>query len=271
MKDILLYNTRKDKFFPSDYLGVYHVHILCHKGNAQFRMNEKSFSIEPNDFVIWQIGSDVYEFSYSADFDADFLIVARNFLIENNPENVWATKAYVYIKQNPVFHLLNSEKSQCESDFLRFREMLAKPIHLFQKEILGKQLQIFLLDLWDIYAREINRQIQLSNTSANLFHRFMDLVRQYAIIQREVAFYAERLCITPKYLSEIVTKGSGKPASYWINGYATQEVVALLKRMDISLAEIVECMNFSSLSHLSRFTKRMLGVSPSDYRKRMNI
>ena len=61
-------------------------------------------------------------------------------------------------------------------------------------------------------------------------------------------------------------KASGKPASYWINGYAIQEIIAMLKRQDINVSAIAHRMNFYNPSHLSRFVKNMLGVSPSEYR-----
>lgn len=267
--DILLFNTRTDKTAPADYVGQYHIHILCHKGQARFCMAEKTFQIEADDFVIWQIGSDIDEVVCSDDFDADFLLVSRNFLIENNPETVWATKGYVYIKHNPVFHLNEQDKALCDADFFRFREQLAGKDHLFRKEILGRQMQIFLFDLWNIYAQEINKLQQISSVQANLFNRFMDLVRQYAAGNREVTFYSEKLCVCPKYLSEVVRKGSGKPASYWINGYATQEIVALLKKPDLTLSEISERLNFYNQSHFSRFVKKVLGVSPSEYRNEL--
>lgn len=267
--DILLFNTFTDKNMPSDYVGRYHIHIFCNAGKAQFRMAERIFEIHANDFVIWQIGSDIYDVLYSADFDADFLMVSRTFLIENNPEKVWATKGYIYIKQNPVFPLEENESILIKSDFHRFRKQLAGKLHIFRREILGRLMQIFLFDLWNVYAREITKQENLSNLSAGLFHRFMDLLRQYSAENREVAFYAEKLCVTPKYLSEVVAKGSGKPASYWINGYATQEIIALLKNPDVTLTEIADRMHFYNLSHFSRFVKRMLGVSPSEYRNEL--
>ncbi|WP_353936351.1 helix-turn-helix domain-containing protein [uncultured Bacteroides sp.] len=131
-------------------------------------------------------------------------------------------------------------------------------------------MQIFLFDLWNIYANEINRQEQLSNISANLFSCFLDLVRQRVTENREVGFYANLLCVTPKYLSEVVRKGSGKSVSYWINGYAMQEIVTMLKNSDITLSEISDRMNFYSQSHFSRFVKKMLGVSPSEYRSELD-
>lgn len=263
--DILLFNTQSVRCLPSEYIGRYHVHILCHAGKAQFSMMDKTYAVEAGDWVIWPLGSEIYDALYSDDFEADFLLVERSFLIENNPEITWATKGYVFIKENPVFRLDERGKGLLQADFGLIRERLSQS-NIFRREILGRVLQIFLLDLWNVYEDAINRQEELNNVSACLFHRFMDLVRQYSTSEREVAFYADRLCVSPKYLSEIVKKGSGRPASYWINGYATQEIVAMLKKPEMTLTAISERMGFYNPAHFSRFVKKMLGMSPSEYR-----
>lgn len=266
--DIILFNTQTDHCLPSDYIGKYHVHILCHAGKANFSMMEKRHVMEAGDWAIWQIGSDIYDTAYSSDFDADILLVERNFLIENNPEVVWATKGYVFIKENPVFHLDEKGRRLLQTDFDLIRQRLSES-NIFRREILGRTLQVFLFDLWNVYAEAINRQEELSNLSASIFHRFMDLVRQYSSLEREVSFYADKLCVSAKYLSEVVKKGSGKPASYWINGYAAQEIVSLLKKPDITLSEISDRLNFYNPAHFTRFVRKMLGVSPSEYRRKL--
>ena len=263
-----MFNTQTDHCLLSDYRGKYHVHILCHAGKAQFSLMEKRYVMEAGDWAIWQIGSDIYDTDYSSDFDADILLVERNFLIENNPEVVWATKAYVFIKENPVFRLDEKERRLLQTDFDLIRQRLSES-NIFRREILGRTLQIFLFDLWNVYEEAINRQEELSNLSASIFHRFMDLVRQYSSSEREVAFYADKLCVSAKYLSEVVKKGSGKPASYWINGYATQEIVSLLKKPDMTLSEISDRLNFYNPAHFTRFVRKMLGVSPSEYRRKL--
>lgn len=266
--DIILFNTQTDHRPLSDYMGRYHVHILCHAGKALFSMMEKRYVIEAGDLAIWQIGSNIYDIAFSSDLDADILLVERNFLIENNPEVAWATKGYVFIKENPVFRLYEKGKRLLQTDFDLIRQRLSES-NIFRREILGRTLQIFLFDLWNVYEEAINRQEELSNLSASIFHRFMDLVRQYSSSEREVAFYADKLCVSAKYLSEVVKKGSGKPASYWINGYAAQEIVSLLKKPDMTLSEISDRLNFYNPAHFTRFVRKMLGVSPSEYRRKL--
>ena len=88
--------------------------------------------------------------------------------------------------------------------------------------------------------------------------------------EREVEFYAEKLFITPKYLTEVCKKNSGKTASQWIENYTTQRLIILLENKSLNFTEIADTLNFSSLSFFSRYVRKVLGVSPSEYRQRMS-
>lgn len=262
---IMLYNTAEIHKLPSDFLGRYHIHILCHAGKAQFSFMGNTYTMKEGDWTIWQMSSQITDALYSSDFKADFLLVDKNFLLEYNPEKVWASKAFVYIKQNPVFHLDNKGMAMIEYNFIQIKRRIAEP-HLFQKEILGKQLQIFLLDLWEIYRNAMENILRADNSSALLFTRFMNMLPVYSKTEREVEFYADKLCVSAKYLSEVVKKSSGHPASYWINGYAIQEILSLLKQPNLTFAEISYQMNFCNPAHFTRFVKKQTGDSPTELR-----
>ena len=267
---IMLYNTTENHKYPSDFLGRYHIHILCHAGKAQFSFMGMTYTMEEGDWTIWQMSSQINDTLYSPDFNADFLLVDKDFLLEYNPEKIWASKAFVFIKKNPVFHLDERGKAMIEHNFIQIKRRIAEP-HLFQKEILGRQLQIFLFDLWEIYKNAMEHIQQTDDSSALLFTRFMNLLPEYSKTEREVAFYANKLCVSAKYLSEVVKKSSGHPASYWINGYAMQEILALLKRSDLTLAEISNQMNFYNPAHFTRFVKKQTGDSPSELKRKINM
>lgn len=266
---ILLFNTVDDQKLPSDFLRRYHIHILCRAGKAQFSFMDKTYTMEQGDWTIWQMSSEISDALYSSDFNADFLLVDSDFLLEYNPEKVWASKAFVFIKQNPIFHLSERGMAMVEYNFIQFRRRLAEP-HLFQTDILGKQLQIFLLDLWEIYRSAIENVHNADNSTSLLFTRFMNMLPSYSKTEREVAFYADKLCVSVKHLSEMVKKSSGHPASYWINGYSLQEIYTFLKRPDLTLAEIANLMNFYNPAHFTRFVKKQTGKSPSELRQKLD-
>ena len=83
---------------------------------------------------------------------------------------------------------------------------------------------------------------------------------------RDIAYYADKLCVTPKSLSEICKSISGCGAAYWINRYTSVEISRLLRDRSLTLTDIAYRFDFSSPAHLSRYIRQNLGVSASEIR-----
>lgn len=86
--------------------------------------------------------------------------------------------------------------------------------------------------------------------------------------EREVAYYADKLCITPKFLSQVSRSVTGLPASQWIQFYSSFELVSLLNDTTKTLTEVSDLMLFENISHFSRYVKKILGKTPSEYRQK---
>lgn len=84
---------------------------------------------------------------------------------------------------------------------------------------------------------------------------------------RTVAWYADRLNVTPKHLSETVKRATGHSVMYFISQHTLSIVIDLLKNSPLSLSQLSEELGFSSLSYFTRYVRKHLGMSPSDYRK----
>lgn len=104
-----------------------------------------------------------------------------------------------------------------------------------------------------------------------MFADFLELAQKNAAEHRDVTFYSDKLCVTPKYLSEVVKKCGRRPASYWINGYAAQAITDMLRNRDLTIAEISYKLKFFNPPHFSRFVKRVIGMTPTEYRNSINI
>ena len=101
-----------------------------------------------------------------------------------------------------------------------------------------------------------------------LFDRFIALVGEYSSSQRGVGFYAEKLCLTSKYLSKLIKQASGRSAPDWINSFVILEAKNLLRYSDLSIKEIVFQLHFPNQSVFYKFFKTHTGMIPSEYRKR---
>ena len=83
---------------------------------------------------------------------------------------------------------------------------------------------------------------------------------------REVNWYADKLCVMPKYLSEVSRKVSGYAANYWINRYTVLDISRLLRDKSLTFVRISDMFGFSSPAYFSRYVQQHLGVSPTEYR-----
>lgn len=124
-----------------------------------------------------------------------------------------------------------------------------------------------ILDFFDFHS-VINREEGVSAQNASLMSRFLDMLENGDYRHnREVTYYADALCVTPKYLSEVSKKVSGYPANYWINRYTALDIARLLRDKTLTFVQISDMFHFSSPAYFSRYVQRMLGVNPTRYRE----
>jgi len=99
-----------------------------------------------------------------------------------------------------------------------------------------------------------------------LFTDFVQLVSRFATEHHTIDFYASQLCITPRYLSTIIKQVSGKSAKQWIDEALVTRIKIDLRHTDKPIATITDDMNFPNPSFLTKFFKRMTGMTPSQFR-----
>ncbi len=97
--------------------------------------------------------------------------------------------------------------------------------------------------------------------------KFILAVSEHFRTERQVSFYAHKLCITPKHLSSVIKEISGRTASDWIENYVVMEAKVLLKTTDMTIQEIAVYLNFANQSFFGKYFKHHTGVSPTTYRK----
>ncbi len=267
-KDILVAEELGKGLKLSDFARDYFIHILCHDGLGQFQLEGKMYQIRKNDLVIWLPSCQVDGVMFSPDFKATYFFVSYELMSKNNPDISWGIKGYLFSKENPVMGLNELTSEKCHRNFSSIKEKFEDRTHRFRSEIVNLQLQIFVMEMWNIFADQMEQRFH-SNEKGSLFERFLQLVNEHCFEHREVEFYSGLLAITPKYLTEVCKKSSGKTASEWIQNYTVQRLILLLKNLNLTFTDIADTLHFSSQSFFSRYVKKSLGISPSEYRQRM--
>lgn len=147
------------------------------------------------------------------------------------------------------------------------REKMSDRGHHYRTNLVKALLLAMFYDMSNVIWR-VEQQESKSQTRADvIFANFIRLLEQHFRQERRVSWYAEQLCITPKYLSEIVKQVSKRTPNEWIDNYVILEIRVLLKNSTKSIKEIAEELQFPNQSFLGKYFKEHIGVSPSQYRK----
>ena len=123
--------------------------------------------------------------------------------------------------------------------------------------------------MYDIFEAHTRRDASGVHTdrTAYIVKQLMDLLATgVSRTEREVKYYADRLNVSPKYLSATIKRVTGLTVTSYINRHAVPILKKYLDDERLSLSRISELMNFSSLSYFSRYCAKHLGKSPSEYR-----
>ena len=107
-----------------------------------------------------------------------------------------------------------------------------------------------------------------NNRSEELYNQFLNAVERYFNRYADVAFYAEQLNVSPRYLGQVTRRIADRSPKSVIDERITTEIALLLTTTSKPLKEIADQLGFSSQAHLSRFFKTQKGFSPSEYKSK---
>lgn len=244
---------------------------VCMSGSASIQVFDTKFRILPEMIVTlfpWQLVS-IKE--GSEDFRLIFFRVSEE-MFTDSLSSLWRlTPGFFFYMRK---HITSEPVKDDIRRFLSFCSLLAHrecaPANCRRESI----MQLLRVYYWDVYAMYVNDPLA-ENTKytrkEELAFRFMRLIIEERPPNLEVAYYAEKLGVSAKYLTNLVKSISGQSAREWIVYYTIVEIKALLRESTLDLKTIVSRVNFPDQSSLSRFFRHYTGMSPSQYRKNIHF
>lgn len=246
----------------------YICHAYCYKGYATFEFNNNSCRFEAGDcMIIPRRGDLTKELFQSDDFEVCVIYVTQEFIEVSTPQSNYGMKGHLSLFNNPIMHLTPSQQQRCIQNFENIKQRLRETTHHFLRDILINAVQCMILDFFDFHA-ELYGEDKITSQYYQLMEQFLDMLERGDYRRnRDIGYYADKLCVTSKYLSEVAKKVSGLPANYWITRYASLDISRLLRDRSLTFTEISDMFGFSSLSHFSRYVLNNLGAKPTDFRE----
>ncbi len=248
--------------------------VLCSRGGFVLEMNGRPENITRGDILICPPEVSIGRAEEAAVSDdepaADVKVMGicysslRSSLLTGR--SVWS--AMMYVRNNPVIHLNDHDLTLTELYYSVIRQKIGTVRDFYYKEIMQSLLLCALYELCVVINREIAPGADDNRLSRRslLFKQFVELLAASDCRDRSVAHFADRLCVTPKYLAAAVKTASGRNASDLILENAGEAIRHELLYSGKSIKEIAAEFDFPSVSGFGKFCRSRLGLSPRAYR-----
>lgn len=276
--DLSVINVRYDSGLrvlshPSRFDG--YLAFFCISGHLRMMINLTEFDVVENSLFINLPGNIIRVSKLDLDQKAKlhFIVVAmtRDYMSGLKMDINKLIERSMFILKSPCF-ILNEEEKKVAKEYLKLaREVLRSSLR-YKRECISSLLSSIFYLAGGMMEQRISESgavsdMRTSDRSKVIFDRFINLVTEHHMTERGMAFYADRLCITPKYLSKLVKNATGQSAPEWIDAYVILEAKNMLKYSDLPVKEVVSRLNFPNSSSFHKFFKAKTGMTPVQYRK----
>ena len=242
--------------------------IVMITGEATISIDMKNHVVRPNHIIVCSPDRVVRMVKCSANATAYFVAFSQAFV--NGIQLDLATSLPVFMRfgKAPVIVATQRDVEEIRQVFQLIKTMLGSDKERYRNEIIRSLFTTAFYIMADLNRRDAGSLPAKPGRGEVLFDEFMALLQQYNKRERNVSFYAERMNITPKYLSTVVKEVSGKTAARWIDESVILEAKTLLKYSGLNIQEIAARLNFSTQSFFGKYFKQHTGTSPSLYKRK---
>lgn len=242
--------------------------IFCLEGNIKVRISLKEYTITRNSVCIIIPGTIVEIISVSHDFRCISLAMGKNYMNLEQDHTLEILQLVKYLQRCPCYNLWGTNASYYRETFLAALKTAYWTENPLRENMLKSYIYLLYCYLFPV-VEDKDRTFQEDKSSSHqkeIYFRFVEMLQMNYREHRTVAYYAEALEITPKYLSKVVNAESGQTALRWIEDFVLLEAKALLKQKNTNIQHVSEKLNFPDQSSFGKFFKRLTGQSPKEYR-----
>jgi AraC-like DNA-binding protein len=236
-------------------------------GDAAIAINTSEYSLNKRSFVTILPHTIVHLKAYSQDFRCEIILFTPQTIINADVIREFFARLDSFVRL-PVLQLTEDEIYTVREFHKSFQLIYNRAKDNHVSSLMTQNLMLSFVcgvcKLYDAHADDI-RNVSISRKEGILL-AFTSMVLKQHTIHRQVAYYADQLCITPYYLNSICKELKQKNASQIITNIVVQDIKARLKHTKNSIQQIAEEMNFPNPSFFAMYFKRETGVSPKLYR-----
>ena len=243
------------------------MHLLCLAGEGSFVFNERCYHIVKNDLVVIPNPTKMKNLAAHDDLQVEWFAADYKFLQNLLPSNNYCIGGSISLNQDPVVPLTEEQATHILEDFRRLQGRMGDDNLQFYDELMGSLCLTLIYDIFEAHAQREATDSHTDRTAYIVKQLMALLATGISRTERDVSYYAERLNVSPKYLSATIKRVTGHSVTSYIDRHTIPILKDYLGDERLSLTQIADAMNFTSLSYFSRYCTKHLGQSPSEYRQ----
>ena len=233
------------------------------QGSARFTINLIEYTIQSGYIVVISPNSIIQITEISPDFDMQMMAIDYQFLPVSGKEDFLSY--LLHHQRNILLPLTPPEEAQITHYLTLMWDILQSPT--FRREVIQHHLASLLYNIGYIAQNKKQLSPNRQTRQEDIFQRFISLVNTHSTTERTVSFYADKLCLTPRYLNTVIRQTSQQTVMDWINQSIILEAKVLLKHSNRLIYQISDELSFPNPSFFCKFFKRMTGMTPQEYQK----
>ncbi len=234
---------------------------VCTSGCSHIKINLQEYEIDSPMLLTLMPGQIIEPMEMSANFQAYTIALSKRFLDMINIPG-WQQK-YLSMYNNPATPLNAEQLTATRFFFGILYRAAANSSNPFRLQVIENLIRVF------YYGGISCNEPPATHTAYknSMVERFLELVHEHYRTERMIGFYADRICVTPKYLSKVVKEHTGRSAGEWIESHVILDARAMLQSSDMTIQQIAASLNFPNQSFFGKYFKRATGLSPKEYRR----
>lgn len=237
--------------------------IICTSGSALIKVNLQEYNIEAPKLITLMPGQIGELLEKSSDFGGYAIALSRRFIDMVNLPG-WQ-RQYMTLYNNPISDIDEDMHIAMRTFYAILYRAAANDKNPFRLQVIENLIRVFYYGGISSFGSKSSNSESCKN---NIVERFIELVQTHYREERLIGFYANKLCITPKYLSKLVKENTGRSAGEWIESHVILEARAMLQSSEMTIQQIATSLNFPNQSFFGKYFKRAIGLSPKQYRSK---
>lgn len=240
--------------------------LICKKGEYEVLAGDRKYCLTGGSVLILMPYRNIRPVCHSADCDITGFFLGLDYYLKNNASGI-DYNIIMQLKEHPVVSFTPDQMKRLADLYSVIKDRVTFRGNPYSETCIKSLIGAFMAEIKSVCElKSPESDIVPMTRKESITDDFFHILLANYTSERSVCFYAEKMCLAPKYLSTVVKQVSGHTILEWINEVVLNRIKCMLSTTDMTVLQISQELNYSNPSFFGKFFKRYTGMTPMQYR-----